>query len=316
MAEEIYIYADSFDKKSIENTGELVNLVKKSGINLPITIFTISSADESQKYQWDTVSVLSIVSEVQAYEDDVQSRMLAHVLMQKRPRYILIPATPKVRSIFARVAALAKIGMSADCTELFVKESELIAKKPAFGNFTMVTIHNAGDMGIYSMVTGRIPPAPSGNAKAAETIHVPSYESHIQLVKWEDEKANAVINAEHVISVGKGVSSPEIMNDIWALADKLNMAVGGTRPLVDNGMLPFEAQIGQTGFTIHPKSCLFLGVSGALQHTEGVRDTQIMIAVNTDASAPIFHFADYGVVADAKDIVKAMLAITEACHDE
>ena len=314
MSEEIYIYADAWDKKSVEHTGELVHIVKNSEITLPMTVFTLASTKEAEKFSFDTVSVLSIESQVEEWEDDAAADVLAGVLKEKKPHYILIPATAKARSVFARVAAILGIGMTADCTELFAKEGKLLAKKPAFGNFTMVTLHNEGEMGIYSVMMGRVAAEEAGTAKEVVTIEAPRHDSRITLTQWDEEKANGVISAEHIISVGKGMASAEAMADITTLAERLNMAIGGTRPLVDNGMLPFESQIGQTGFTVHPKSCLFLGVSGAVQHTEGVRDTQIMIAVNTDASAPIFHFANYGVVADAHEIVKAMLKITEECH--
>ena len=90
-------------------------------------------------------------------------------------------------------------------------------------------------------------------------------------------------------------------------ADRIGASLGGTRPLADSGQIPFEHQIGQTGCTIRPKICISVGASGAIQHTEGIKDTKLMIAVNRDETAPIFNIADYGFVCDLRELLEAFL---------
>ena len=87
-------------------------------------------------------------------------------------------------------------------------------------------------------------------------------------------------------------------------AEKIGAEIGGTRPVADAGIIPFENQIGQTGFTIRPKICISVGVSGAIQHTEGIHDTKLYIAINEDENAAIFNYADYGVVGDLREILE------------
>ena len=115
----------------------------------------------------------------------------------------------------------------------------------------------------------------------------------------------SITGAERILSLGRGVGENYAAAN--ELAQKLGAMIGGTRPLVDDGVLPFERQIGQTGCTVHPKVCLYLGVSGAIQHTEGVRGAKLTIAVNKDPEAGIFGYVDYGVAADMKEVIKELI---------
>ena len=119
----------------------------------------------------------------------------------------------------------------------------------------------------------------------------------------------SITGAEKILSLGRGALEGENLQLAQVFAEKVGAMIGGTRPLVDDGTIPFERQIGQTGSTVHPKICLYLGVSGAIQHTEGVRDAKLTIAVNKDPEAAIFDYADYGVAADMKEILSALLQL-------
>ena len=108
---------------------------------------------------------------------------------------------------------------------------------------------------------------------------------------------------------GRGAESEENFALLKAFADKLGAEIGGTRPLADTGFIPFEHQIGQTGFTIRPKICISLGVSGAIQHTEGIKDTKLFVAINLDEGAPIFNVSDYGIIGDMKEVLESYLKL-------
>ena len=112
-----------------------------------------------------------------------------------------------------------------------------------------------------------------------------------------------------VVVGGRGAESEENFALLKKFADKLEAAIGGTRPLADTGMIPFEHQIGQTGFTIRPRICISLGVSGAIQHTEGIKDTKLFVAINEDENAPIFNVSDYGIIGDMKEVLQSYLEL-------
>ena len=107
----------------------------------------------------------------------------------------------------------------------------------------------------------------------------------------------------------RGVLEDDNFELLEKFAEKVGGAIGGTRPMVDSEMIPFNHQIGQTGLTIRPKICISFGVSGAIQHTEGIKDTNLYVAVNTDENAAIFGVADYGIQADLKEILKNYLTL-------
>ena len=126
-----------------------------------------------------------------------------------------------------------------------------------------------------------------------------------------EAETDSILAAEVVVVGGRGAEEPESFALLKAFADKIGairISIG-TRPLADTGQIPFQNQIGQTGFTIRPKICISLGVSGAIQHTEGIKDTKLMVAINTDENAPIYNIADYGIAADLNEVLKAYLEL-------
>jgi electron transfer flavoprotein alpha subunit len=116
-----------------------------------------------------------------------------------------------------------------------------------------------------------------------------------------------MLSADVVVVAGRGAVKSESLDALRTFARKIGGALGGTRPLADEGFIPFENQIGQTGRTIRPEICLSFGASGAIQHVEGIKDAKLFIAVNNDRNAPIFNAADYGAVADMKEILSALV---------
>ena len=107
----------------------------------------------------------------------------------------------------------------------------------------------------------------------------------------QEESTDSILSSEIVVVGGRGALEDDNFTLVKEFADKIGAAIGGTRPMVDTGTIPFDHQIGQTGLTIRPKICISLGVSGAIQHTEGIKDTKLFVAVNTDENAAIFKVA-------------------------
>lgn len=253
-----------------------------------------------------------------AFQDDAVSQIVADMLRKIEPSSVLVPATMTGRSIFSRVAAKLGCGLTADCTELLVGTKEdgsyyIKQNKPSFGENVFVTIVTKENVYPQMMTVrpGVYTPYEKQEGKKAEVTYL-NVEIPVSKVKVVEKRpaasnADSILAAETVVVGGRGTESEESFKLLKEFADSLDAAIGGTRPLVDTGFIPFEHQIGQTGYTIRPRICLSFGVSGAIQHTEGIKDTKLMIAVNQDEEAPIFNIADYGIVGDLNEILAKYL---------
>jgi electron transfer flavoprotein alpha subunit len=251
--------------------------------------------------------------------DDARSIVVAEMLRRVSPSCVLIPANDTGRSLFPRVAVKLNTGLTADCTELTAERRGsgyfIRHNKPSFGDNVLGSIvHREGRLpqlmtireGVYKPYRETQKKEPE--IRIFEDIPVP--ESAVSLLEvLPGEKAGDILAADVVVVAGRGALKGGGLDVLRELTGKIGAVLGGTRPLADDGIIPFENQIGQTGCTIRPEICLSFGVSGAIQHTEGIKDTKLFIAVNNDPNAPIFHAADYGVVADKKEVARALLSV-------
>lgn len=255
------------------------------------------------------------------FRDDSVSRVIFQVLERVRPSAVLIPASAAARSLFSRAAVLAGTGLTADCTSLEAIRGpgepvwHIRQDKPSFGDNIMVSIITRPSC-YPQMMTIRQGVYPAcGESSVKPEIHylndVEIPESKIEILETTpcagDE--DNISSAKIVCVGGRGVLGEGKLELLREFAAKIGGAVAGTRPLADEKIIPFENQIGQTGKTIRPQICISFGVSGAIQHVEGIKDTKLFIAVNSDENAAIFNSADYGAVADAKEIMTCALQI-------
>lgn len=324
MADGICVFAENYNNMLEPVVAELVSAARSIGSTTGEKVMAVVVAADcagliTELTRLDVDEIYAVNTGADgSFRDDALSCVVADMLKQIEPTSVLIPATTVSRSIFSRVAAKLNCGLTADCTELKVEKREngsfyIKQNKPSFGENVLVTIITKEGYGPQMMTVrpGVYQPAQEVNLNNAavhilEDIKMP--ESKIRVAETMPAKNNAdsILAADTVVVGGRGAEG-----DNFALleqfADKLGAAIGGTRPLADTGVIPFENQIGQTGCTIRPEICISLGVSGAIQHTEGIKDTKLFIAVNEDEHAPIFHVADYGVVGDMKEILECYL---------
>lgn len=304
----IFIYAETFYHKVEEYTAELVKAAKKMKTNLPITVFAFGNAEVIEQLQWKNVSVLLIsTDEEHEFEDEGRAKILAEILKEKNPEIILVPATSTAKSLFSRVSVLLDVGMTADATEIYMDAGKFKQKKPAFCNNAMVITEEMTNPMIVTLVPGIYEKEEIGIVNDIELLNRHLPEKNVMLLDIMEQESDSIVDASKILSIGKGAIDGNGFEMAQRLAEKMGAAIGGTRPLVDSGLIPFESQIGQTGCVIHPDVCLFFGVSGAIQHTEGVRDTMLTVAINNDPDAAIFNFADYGIVADSNEIMNHLL---------
>ena len=284
------------------------------------------------------------------YTTDAYAKVICDTVIERKPEIMLIAATNIGRDLGPRCAARLHTGLTADCTHLdvdvpkyvdFLQENSTLPQaqldainredrnlkmtRPAFGGHLMATIICPRFRPQMATVRpGVLKKAAYDEAKAnavvVEKVAVTVDESVLktkvlEIVKEAKELVD-LTGAEVVVSVGRGISK-DVEKGI-ALAEELaaefpGSVIGGSRAAIDSGWLSADHQVGQTGKTVHPKLYIALGISGAIQHKAGMQDSECIIAVNKNESAPIFDVADYGIAGDLYKVVPLMIeALREA----
>ncbi len=275
------------------------------------------------------------------YTTDAYTKVLCELVEEKKPEIVLIGATNIGRDLGPRCAARLHTGLTADCTHLdvdvakykeflkststidvdntkFEENTNLKMTRPAFGGHLMATIICPRFRPQMSTVRpGVMRTAEYDDAKAEKTIlekvDVKLEQADIGVeileIKKTAKKMVDLIGADVVVAVGRGISKDpkKGMELAQELANVLGGVVGASRAVVDAGWIDVNQQVGQTGKTVHPRIYVALGISGAIQHKAGMQDSECIIAVNKNASAPIFEVASYGIAGDLFTVVPKMI---------
>ena len=279
-------------------------------------------ADKLAEYGADRVIVVDD-PELKEYRTEPYTHALASVIEKYKPEIFLIGATAIGRDLGPRVCARIHTGLTADCTKLDIgdfpitpvpgketKHNQLLMTRPAFGGNTIATIacpdFRPQMATVRPGVMQKAPKVPG--AKAVVEEFNPGFEKNDQYVEiMEVVKAVSntvdIMDAKILVSGGRGMGSPENFKILDELAEAIGGTVSCSRAVVDAGWKPKDLQVGQTGKTVRPHVYFAIGISGAIQHVAGMEESDIIIAINKDESAPIFDVADYGVVGDLNKIV-------------
>lgn len=256
---------------------------------------------------------------------------IAQLAKKYEPEVFLIGATTLGRDLAGAIATSLRTGLTADCTKLEMGEVKgasqrlLLATRPAFGGNIMATIVCRKHRPQMSSVRPRVFPAPEPDATrkgeiVAEEIEVTEEEARACILEFihAQEDTVDIEYSDVIVAGGRGLGGPEGFKLLKQLADEMGGVVGSTRPCVDAGWISYPHQVGQTGKTVRPKVYVAAGISGALQHKVGMQSSDFIIAINTDANAPIFEVADIGIVGDLFEVIPAMIedikARKEAAH--
>lgn len=262
-------------------------------------------------------TVLLLEDDLLAEQDDqAYAALICQLVEERRPEIILLGATSFGRSLAPRIAARLQTGLTADCTVLEVNpQTRLLEQtRPAFGGNLMATIicpNHRPQMATVRPKVFKVPqPDFSRRGKVlrpAFTLPEPLWLRHLAHIHAEDE-GPSILDAEIIVSVGRGMSSDRNLALARELAQLLGGALACSRPLVDTGVLPPRHQVGQTGRTVSPKLYIALGISGAIQHLAGIGGVESVVAVNKDPEAPIFSIAHYCIVGDCAEFAEALVA--------
>jgi electron transfer flavoprotein alpha subunit len=216
--------------------------------------------------------------------------------------HIVAPATTNAKNILPRVAALLDVMVISDITGIVDGDT---FERPIYAGNAIQTVKSSDGKKVVSIRTAGFDAAGETGSASVETI---AAAGNPDLSEWVEDKVQTsdrpeLTSAKIVVSGGRGVGSEESFAIIEALADKLNAAVGASRAAVDSGYAPNDWQVGQTGKVVAPDLYIACGISGAIQHLAGMKDSKVIVAINKDEEAPIFQVADYGLVADLFDAV-------------
>ncbi len=246
------------------------------------------------------------------YRTDPYACAAVNLIRKYKPEIVLFGATTQGRDFAGTVATTLETGLTADCTGLDIDPETKYLKqtRPAFGGNIMATILDYPNYRPQmSTVRPKVfPMPPRDDSRKGEIFRepLPMTEEQVRTRVLEFIKGAEAVNlvdAEIIVSGGRGVGSGENFKVIRELAQVLGAAVGASRAAVDSGWIPYEHQVGQTGRTVRPKIYIACGISGSIQHQAGMKTSDIIVAINKDPEAPIFKIATYGVVGDLFTVV-------------
>ena len=326
----IAIYAQQVDGKLSNIALELLGKARELANDLDdktVTAVLIGEnvgglTDELAKYGADRVVVIDD-PELKDYRTEPYTQALAGAIEEFKPETVLVGATAIGRDLGPRTSARVETGLTADCTKLEIgdyplvaipnqeqKHKQLLMTRPAFGGNTIATIacpNNRPQMAtVRPGVMQKIAPRTGFKPEVVEwKAPLEKNNCYVEIEKVVKEVSTVadISAAKILVSGGRGVGSKENFKLLEDLAEVLGGTVSCSRAVVDNGWLPKELQVGQTGKTVRPHVYFAIGISGAIQHVAGMEESDIIIAINKDEDAPIFDVADYGIVGDLNTIV-------------
>ena len=250
------------------------------------------------------------------YTTSPYSKVIIDLIKEQNPSILLLSATHIGRDLAPRISRNLGVGLTADCTQLSIddKTKHMLQTRPAFGGNVMATIISPKTRPQLATVRpGVMSPIKPDKKRKGEIIKIKPKLSKkdlmtklVQYVKESHERVN-LQDAKVIVAGGRGLGSEKGFKLLQKLAEVIGGEVAGTRVTIENGWLPLDRQVGQTGQVVRPELYIACGISGAIQHKAGMQDSRVIVAINKDPEAPIFEIADFSIVGDLHEIVPAII---------
>jgi electron transfer flavoprotein alpha subunit len=318
----VWVFAEqregNLQKVSLELVGKGREIADKLGENLTAVLLGHEVESLSKTLIGHGADEVIVVDNqhLENYTTDGYAKVMCDLINDKKPEILFIGASYIGRDLGPRVAGRLKTGLTADCTSLDVEEAtgNLLMTRPAFGGNLMATIecpNHRPQMSTVRPGVFSIPGVDEGRVGTVHRVETNLSEENIRtkvidVVKLLKDNVD-LTESEIIVSGGRGVGSREGFELLNELAEALGGSVGGSRAVVDTGVVDKHRQVGQTGKTVRPKIYIACGISGAIQHLAGMQESEYIIAINKDDNAPIMHVADLAVVGDLYKIIPEMI---------
>jgi len=244
------------------------------------------------------------------YSVTAYAKAFSDIVRETGADVVLFSATAMAKDLAPRVAVRLDAALASDCTELTVEGEEVIATRPVYAGKAFITVSLSTPVKIFSLRPNVFTIAETSDTQAEVEKRTPDLSEDDFAVRVVETKMASdrkdVVEADIIISGGRGMGAPENWNLIEDLADVLDAATGASRAVVDAGWRPHAEQVGQTGKTVAPSLYIACGISGAIQHLAGMSSSKCIVAINKDPEAPIFKVADYGIIGDVMEVLPAL----------
>ncbi|MDU1507345.1 MAG: electron transfer flavoprotein subunit alpha/FixB family protein [Clostridium butyricum] len=318
----VWVFAEQregeLQKVSLELLGEGRRQADKLGVKLTTLLLGSNIEGLSKTLAEHGADEVLIADDklLEHYTTDAYTKVICDLVNERKPGILFVGATFIGRDLGPRVAARLNTGLTADCTsiDVEVENGDLLATRPAFGGNLMATIacpeHRPQMATVRPGVFAKV--ESDGANCNIEKVNVELTDSDVRTKVLETVKtAKDIIDiseAKVIVSGGRGVGSKENFALLEELANILGGTVAGSRAAVEKGWIENAYQVGQTGKTVKPSIYIACGISGAIQHVAGMQDSDMIIAVNKDETAPIMKVADYAIVGDIKKVLPELIA--------
>jgi len=313
----IIIFAEQQNDKIQAISYELLSKGKEISEKTGAEIFAVllgEQLDEEAKeliyYGADKVFLYQH-SSLKDFDPQNYKRNIVNLVQEQKPDILLLGASHLGRSLAPRLAVALKTGLSADCINLELDDAgNIIQIRPAFSGSILAYIKTKTKPVIATLRYKSAQSRPRDSSRKGDIINKEAEISPPLLTILRKEKSGEInlTEADIIIAGGRGLKKADDLSILSGLAETCGGVIGVSRPLVDDGWIGKEHQVGFSGNTVKPKVYIACGISGSSQHLAGMRGSDIIIAINTDPSAPIFKVADYGIVGDLYEIVPKLIS--------
>ena len=318
MSKNVYVFAEQRDGVIQKVAYELIGKAKELATDLGQEVVAVvlgdgiqAAAAELFKHGADQVIVVDapVLGE---YSTEPYAKALTAIIKAKEPEIVIYGATAIGRDLAPRISARVHTGLTADCTRLEIdpETKGLLMTRPAFGGNIMATIVCPDYRPQMATVRPGVMQALEADDSKSGTVEVfdagvseADMNIKIREVVRDTKKSVDITEAKILVSGGRGIGGPEGFDMLKDLAEELGGEISASRACVDAGWIDRDRQVGQTGKTVRPNLYIAAGISGAIQHAAGMEDSELIIAINKNNTAPIFEIADVGIVGDCKVII-------------
>lgn len=309
----VLVYIETSDGKVAPISFELLGAARTlaAGLGGEVEALLAGAGDlASQLGAADTVVTVDHPA-LSPYVPEAHVAVLTEAIRERNPQVVLVGNTSVGIDLAAGAAAATGLPVVSYCLSLQAEGGAMVAQSQLYGGKVVATTRTEGPA-VFAVVAGSFPEAAgrSGGKGLVATMQPPAALSALR-TRFLSASAPGgegvdITKAERLVSVGRGIGGPENLELAEELAKALGAEIGASRPVCDSGWLPKARQVGKSGMTVKPKLYFAVGISGAPEHLEGMRDADLIVAVNSDPNAPIFKVAHYGTTCDLFDLLPAL----------